>query len=221
MQRMVNNVGTSQDSREFRSQLEQLQQYTQQLAKDTSSALRIVSNTTNTNTPEYRQWKAQRDRLADEFTTALNSFQNAQRSAAQHAREQVQRSRANYDPFARPHEELVDVTNTNTKQKQLQDEVDLELLEEQERSVRRLEQDIGDVNQIFKELGTLVHDQGEMVDSIEASVERSHVFVQEGAQQLRTAHSYSSRLRKRKFILAMLAAVILAIVIGIIAWQCS
>ena len=30
-----------------------------------------------------------------------------------------------------------------------------------------LEQDIGDINQIFKDLAHMVHDQGDMVDSIE------------------------------------------------------
>ena len=30
-----------------------------------------------------------------------------------------------------------------------------------------MEQDIGDINQIFKDLAHIVHDQGEMVDSIE------------------------------------------------------
>jgi t-SNARE complex subunit (syntaxin) len=50
--------------------------------------------------------------------------------------------------------------------------------------------DINDVNQIFKELGAMVHDQGEVVDSIEASIEKTEVFVNEGATQLRQASNY-------------------------------
>jgi t-SNARE complex subunit (syntaxin) len=50
--------------------------------------------------------------------------------------------------------------------------------------------DINDVNQIFKELGAMVHDQGEVVDSIEASIEKTEVFVNEGANELRQASSY-------------------------------
>lgn len=44
----------------------------------------------------------QKERLADEFTTALNTFQTTQRHAAQKEKEQVQRVRANSglrDPF--------------------------------------------------------------------------------------------------------------------------
>ena len=81
--------------------------------------------------------------------------------------------------------------------------------------------DINDVNQIFKELGALVYAQGEIVDSIEASVERTEVFVNEGTQQLRTAATYQTKLRKKKCFLLIIGVVVLAILIGIIAWQSS
>ena len=50
--------------------------------------------------------------------------------------------------------------------------------------------DISDVNQIFKELGAMVHEQGEVIDSIEASVEKTEIFVSEGTGQLRQASNY-------------------------------
>jgi len=57
----------------------QIQHYTQQLAKDTSVHLRdlaILSNNSGSTSPgEQRQRKMQRERLQDEFTSALNSFQ--------------------------------------------------------------------------------------------------------------------------------------------------
>ena len=46
------------------------------------------------------------------------------------------------------------------------------------------------MNTIFKDLATLVHDQGEVIDSIEANVESTHVRVQEGTEQLRQAETY-------------------------------
>ena len=41
----------------------------------------------------------------------------------------------------------------------LEEEQNLEYLQERERSVAQLESDIGDVNQIFKDLAAMVHDQ--------------------------------------------------------------
>ena len=41
----------------------------------------------------------------------------------------------------------------------LEEEQNLEYLQERERSIAQLEADIGDVNQIFKDLAAMVHDQ--------------------------------------------------------------
>ena len=75
-------------------------------------------------------------------------------------------------------------------QMMLEEEQNLEQLQERERAVRQLEADITDVNQIFKDLAAMVHDQGEMVDSIEANVETSSIRVNEGAEQLRQAERW-------------------------------
>jgi t-SNARE complex subunit (syntaxin) len=49
---------------------------------------------------------------------------------------------------------------------------------------------MGDVNQIFKDLSLLVHEQGEMVDNIESHVEDAHVRVQQGNKQLVQARKH-------------------------------
>jgi len=107
------------------------------------------------------------------------------------------------------------------KQQQMliQEEYDVEQLQERERAVRQLESDILDVNSIFKDLATLVHDQGEVIDTIEAHVEDAQIRVQDGNEELRQAENYKNKARKKKFIIALIAIIILAIIIGIIAWQ--
>ena len=46
---------------------------------------------------------------------------------------------------------------------QMEQDVDLGMLHERENAIRQLESDITDVNQIFKDLGMLVHEQGEVI----------------------------------------------------------
>ena len=46
---------------------------------------------------------------------------------------------------------------------QMEQDVDLELIQEREQAIHKLESDIMDVNQIFKDLGMLVHEQGEVI----------------------------------------------------------
>nr|CAD7427972.1 unnamed protein product [Timema monikensis] len=202
----------------------QIQHYTQQLAKDTSANLKDLSSlpapmSTSEQTilkTLQRQWKMQKERLADEFTSALNTFQATQRRAAQKEKDQMQRVRANSglnDPFAnlskaglggRYTDQLIELQDSNTgsqQQDQMMDEMNLQLLEEQEQGIRQLESDISDVNQIFKELGAMVHEQGEVIDSIEAHVEKTEVFVSEGNTQLRQASTY--QVRHPSFLLCM------------------
>ncbi|CAB4061442.1 STX12 [Lepeophtheirus salmonis] len=72
--------------------------------------------------------------------------------------------------------------------------------------MRQLESDIVDVNTIFKDLATMVHDQGEFVDSIEANVESTQVRVSEGTEQLRQAEQYKMKARKKKFMMMCIGA---------------
>lgn len=72
----------------------------------------------------------------------------------------------------------------------MEDESSLEEVRQREQAIRQLESDILDVNQIFKELATMVHEQGEVVDSIEANIESAHIQVEEGVRQVSQAATY-------------------------------
>ncbi|KAF5276520.1 hypothetical protein FQA39_LY06589 [Lamprigera yunnana] len=229
MQRMIMQIGSNQDSRELRKQLHSIQHYTQQLAKDTNGYIKDLSNAPPAATTfEQRQRKLQRERLQDEFTSTLNMFQGAQRSAAQKEKDQINKAKvqAYGDPFAgafKKDQQLIELQDSSSAkhQMQLQEEEDLQSLREQEQAINKLERDINDVNQIFKELGTMVHEQGEIVDSIEANVERTENYVSEGAQQLRHASKYKNKIMKKKCILAIIGVIILIVIISIIIWKTS
>jgi len=84
---------------------------------------------------------------------------------------------------------------------QMEEEVDLSELQEREQSIRKIETDIVEVNQIFKDLATMVHEQGEVIDSIEANVETATIQVSEGAQQISKARDYQVCSRSNSDIL--------------------
>jgi len=230
MQRMIAQIGTPQDNQQLQNQLHQIQHYTGKLAKDTSTHLHDLSNGVSALSPsEQRQWRLQRERLHNDFTKALNSFQAAQRTAAQKEKEVLKKAKAAAGVGGLPgpgQKNLIDIEegqqsnqeDVQRKQQMLmQEEYDIEQLQERQRAINQLESDILDVNTIFKDLATLVHDQGEMIDSIEANVESTHVRVQEGTEQLRQAETYSNLARKKKFILGSIVLIILIIVISVVA----
>ncbi|XP_045462878.1 syntaxin-7 [Harmonia axyridis] len=221
MQRMVKQIGTHQDSPELRKQLHSLQHYTQKLVKDTNGYIKELNTYSLSSPSEQRQIKMQRERLHDEFAATLNRFQIVQRSTAQKEKEQI--NKVKEQNFGEPYLEsnrkqpLIELQDSNySKQMQIQENADLRALEEREQSIRELENDIRDVNDIFKELGVLVHEQGEIIDSIEANVEKTESFVHQGATQLREASNYKNKIRRKKVILAVIAAVVLTVIILII-----
>ncbi|XP_071453486.1 syntaxin-12-like isoform X2 [Hetaerina americana] len=220
MQKMVNQLGTPQDSQQHKVKLHEIEHYTNMLAKDTSANLKELAAITISSSPsDERQRKMLKERLTDEFMTALNSFQKTQRQEAQKEREEVQRVRSNSGARWRGRQliELTEPRSGAERQAQLQEELDLQALEEQEEAIMQLESDISDVNQIFKDLGAMVHEQGEIVDSIEANVEKTEVFVSEGTGELRQASTLQSKVRKKKLFLLIVMLVVLAIIITIIA----
>ncbi|KAJ7417041.1 Syntaxin-7 [Pitangus sulphuratus] len=188
IQRILHQLGTPQDTPELRQQLQQKQQYTNQLAKETDKYIKEFGSLPATS--EQRQRKIQKDRLVGEFTTALTNFQRLQRQAAEKEKDFVARGGAPEDTY----KEGTLVSWDSQPQAQVQDEEitedDLRLIEERESSIRQLEADIMDINEIFKDLGMMIHEQGDVIDSIEANVENADVHVQQANQQLARAANY-------------------------------
>lgn len=221
IQRLVSSIGTAQDSPETRDRVHQLTHYTNQLAKETNADLKSFAHL-HVPPSDQSKWKMQRDRYTEEFSNALTNFQTTQRTAAEKEKASVARARAHSStrsPYDDEHQE--DFSNrgfSQTKQiLQMEEDVDLEMIKERENAIKQLEKDITDVNQIFKDLGMLVHEQGDMLDSIEANVETAQIQVHEGNKQLASAATYQSKARRKKCICVIILLVVIAVIAIILA----
>uniref|UniRef100_A0A670I0U0 Syntaxin-16 n=1 Tax=Podarcis muralis TaxID=64176 RepID=A0A670I0U0_PODMU len=58
------------------------------------------------------------------------------------------------------------------------------LVEEREREIRQIVQSISDLNEIFRDLGSMIVEQGTVLDRIDYNVEQSCVKTEEGLKQL-------------------------------------
>jgi t-SNARE complex subunit (syntaxin) len=228
MQRMISQIGSQMDNPELRDKLHQIQHYTNQLAKETSQHTKDLAHLPQVAlTPsEQRQRRVQKERLMNEFTAALSNFQSAQRLEKEREKECVDRSRHLSDPFAdEPPSSDAQLlipsdgpAELRQNQSVMMEDVDMELLQDQEQAIRKLEEDIVAVNQIFKDLGVLVHEQGDMIDSIEANIENASVSVTQGTEQLRQARNHQLKVRRRKFCIALvviITVIIVSIIIGV------
>ncbi|KAJ0027130.1 hypothetical protein NQD34_018130 [Periophthalmus magnuspinnatus] len=225
LQRAVSLVGTEQDDSQLRSSMQQKQQQGNYLAKETDKQIKAFAALPLG--PDQRQRKLQKERLLNDFSAALNSFQKTQRQAASKERECVARvrasSRVSTAHSGGGHDDDFRNVPAFSSELQLQAEVeaiseeDLRLIQEREQAIRQLESDIVDINDIFKDLGVMVHEQGEMIDSIEANVESTDQNIHRGMQQLARAAEYQSSSRKKICVLVTIAVVV-AVAIGLIIW---
>ncbi|KAI5078758.1 hypothetical protein GOP47_0006429 [Adiantum capillus-veneris] len=92
------------------------------------------------------------------------------------------------------------------------------LIEERDQGIREIQQQIGEVNEIFKGLAVLVHEQGVMIDDIDSNIETSHAATAQANRQLtKAAKSQKSNSSLLGFIqLSMFLACLPLVIFGIV-----
>jgi syntaxin 7 len=134
--------------------------------------------------------RIQKDRLTDELIKALSSVQKCVKSAMEKQKKfDLPTSAAFYsnnstsqhtiDPaeMARNYNNNNnnDIKNVLEQQQQVQrvKSVELQLVAERRNEIKKLEEDIVQLAEMFKDLGTLVHDQSSFIDTIENNIEET------------------------------------------------
>ncbi|KAK9716175.1 hypothetical protein RND81_06G216000 [Saponaria officinalis] len=229
-QRLVNTLGTPKDTPDLRDKLHKTRLHIGQLVKDTSARLKQASETDhNANVTASR--KIADAKLAKDFQAVLKEFQKAQRLAAE--RETA------YTPFV-PQAVLpssytaseIDVSTDKTPEQRallvearrqevllLDNEISFNeaVIEEREQGIQEIQNQIGEVNEIFKDLAVLVHDQGVIIDDIGSNLENAHAATAQGRSQLAKASKTQKSNSSLTCLLLVIFGIILLIVLIIIA----
>ena len=88
------------------------------------------------------------------------------------------------------------------------------LIEEREQGILEIQQQIGEVNEIFQDLAVLVNEQGQMIDDIEADIVSTAVRTKDAQRELTKADKSQRERRETEMIcLAVVIAVVLIILI--------
>lgn len=211
-------LGTERDSIGLRDRIHERSQSTNEIIADTTKLMKRLVRTRNISQSQ----KFQLERLRNDFEECVKRFTELQKKAA----EKVRTSKSVRPPpqpatlidLMDDEEALIEKERREEQLLQQQEviEEDTALILEREERIRQLEGDILDVNEIFKELGTMVNQQGEQVDSIEANIETACSRVEGGVGQLKKAEMYQKRSRKKMCFLLLLLLVVIAVLAVII-----
>ena len=96
-----------------------------------------------------------------------------------------------------------------------QDEVDFQesLIIERESEIRNIEQSVGELNELFRDVAHIVHEQGGQLDTIHGNVVHVAADTQQADVELRSASRYQKNARGKACCLLLLLVIILVIII--------
>jgi syntaxin 7 len=149
----------------------------------------------------------------------LDEFQTVQRRALEKQRASAAAARTAVEDGEQP---LID-TDVQLQEQQLEEqhrmanqgEVDFQesLIIERETEIRNIEQSVGELNELFRDVAHIVTEQGGQLDIISENVQNVTEDTRGANVELRSASRYQKNARNRACCLSVILAVILLIIV--------
>ncbi|KAJ5608225.1 hypothetical protein N7537_004844 [Penicillium hordei] len=208
-------LGTKRDTERVRERVHNLLEETRSGFRDVGEGIKQVQTWEDVNPSQ--KWTQQK--LSSEFKATLDEFQTIQRRALEKQRASAVAARTAFEEGEQPSGE-----NDVQLQEQLleeqhrmanQGEVDFQesLIIERETEIRNIEQSVGELNELFRDVAHIVTEQGGQLDIISENVQNVTQDTRGANVELRSASRYQKNARNRACCLFVILAVILAIIV--------
>lgn len=171
-----------------------------------------------------------KERLVSEFNELHKQFQRSARQYAEKARaypvkDDIQRQETSDERTPLMDNEHGKNEQQVAVQEQTQDQIDetelqyhLMLTQERNENINQINEGILEINSIFKDLGELVNQQGEQLDTVEDNILQLSGNTQQAERELMKAHEYQKKKSKWSCILLFaLCIFVLVIVLAVLS----
>lgn len=217
-------LGTRRETDRVRERVQDLLSETQDGFKEVGEGLKRVQGWHDLGPSQ----KYTAGKLATEFRASLDEFQGLQRSALEKQRASQTAAKAALDADGgglmspggtQMGGQQQQLQQQQQQQEQLrladQSEVDFQesLIIERESEIRNIESSVSELNELFRDVATMVHEQGGQLDIISENVTSTRDDTRNADQQLRTASRHQKSARGKACCLLIILAIILAIVL--------
>ncbi|KOC66249.1 t-SNARE domain-containing protein 1 [Habropoda laboriosa] len=212
------NIGTNKDNQSLRDRVHVTQLSTNQVVTRTS---KDIARLTVLMKKGDKQQKLQIEKLTNDFRDALQRYSDMQKSIAEKMKRPIllTSSIENSMDIEEEEQQLLHEITEKAIQRDLEFEHSLEIGRSDK--IKQIEENILDVNEIMRELVTLVYQQGEAVNVSENNIENVHANVELGRQELIKASNYESKYRRKIYILLLLAIIVVVILIIVLVTKLS
>jgi len=219
----ISLLGTKRETDRVRERVQDLLNELSESFKEVGEGLKRVQNWEAEGHDElgpgqkYTQGKLQR-----EFSASLTEFQTLQRTALERQRGAAATARAALEQEGGS----AQGRGAGGQQQQLQQQqqvaaladqsaVDFQesLIIEREAEIRNIEQSVGELNDLFRDVAHMVSEQGNTLDVIDANVTQTRDDTRNADQQLRTASRHQRSARGKACCLLLILGIVLMVVL--------
>ena len=229
---MLAKIGTKADTPDFRDRMHSEQTASTTQVKSLMVLLKRL-NADGGNTAVLQRLTTQFDREFKKFQ-ALNNSMDQKQVRVIDAVKQNRKSSGHggadqydeEDPLNSGNQRGYGERSSNASQQQQQQqtqeldiqfiEYDIEELEKRQREIGQIEQDVLEVSEMYKDLQSMVHEQQENIDSIDASIVVAKEKTEAGHKELLAAEEYQKKSRKKKCCMLFIVLTVVAVVVVII-----
>ncbi|OJA14135.1 hypothetical protein AZE42_06717 [Rhizopogon vesiculosus] len=218
--KLVDQLGTVKDSATLRKSLHDLTDTTRDMAKRSSEDLKKLALMATSSS----RHKTSLQKTSHDLQLSLVAFQKAQQVSAERQRTVVEGVKiaveeehehrgdsALRDPSASPQQRQAQLLHSQLSPHELVYQESL--IQEREAEIGEIESGIHELAEIFRDLGTLVNQQGGMIDNIESNVFSIAADTQGAAEELSTASEYQRKAGRRAACLMVIIVVVVAVVL--------
>lgn len=181
-----------------------------------------VSQPTANRIPGQASQKYTQQKLSREFQASGTEFQSIQRLALEKQRASASAARTALEsndssaPYSdSPSQQQSQVQEQDQLRLASQDEVDFQdsLIVERESEIRNIEHSVGELNELFRDVAHIVHEQGGQLDTIAGNVENVATDTRHADLELRSANRYQKSARGKACCLLVILAIVLTIIV--------
>ena len=181
-----------------------------------------VSQASANRTSGQASQKYTQQKLSREFQASGTEFQSIQRLALEKQRASATAARTALEsndssaPYSHsPSQQQSQLQEQDQLRLASQDEVDFQdsLIVERESEIRNIEQSVGELNELFRDVAHIVHEQGGQLDTIAGNVQNVATDTRHADLELRSANRYQKSARGKACCLLVILAIVLTIIV--------
>ncbi|KAH6695801.1 SNARE domain-containing protein [Plectosphaerella plurivora] len=213
----VDLLGTKRDTPRVQERVRDLLEKSRDMCKDIGEGVKKLQTWDDLT----KQQKYDQQRVSTDFQNALKEFQDVQRKALEKERASVTAARAAQDEGEGGSAGAGGAGGQEQLQLQeqvrlaAQDDVDFQeaLIVEREEEIRNIEQGVGDLNVLFRQVATIVSEQGEQLNTIADNVDDVRDDTRGAQIELTQASRHQKAARNKGCCLMLILSIILTIVL--------